>query len=170
MSGKKTRILFTFTVVVICISFDQVSKCIVRDSIAPDRRISVIENVVTMTRVENTGAFMSMGYRLPRTVYRILMIVFPLAIIAYALYFILRNYSLPLALWLGIILIVGGGFGNLIDRVLYGSVTDFLQFNFGIFRTGIVNLADMLITSGFIILVVKMLFLHFNDTKKKIVQ
>ena len=54
---------------------------------------------------------------------------------------------------LGLCLVVGGGFGNIIDRILYSSVTDFLHFNFVIFQTGIVNMADISVTAGFFILI-----------------
>jgi signal peptidase II len=59
----------------------------------------------------------------------------------------------------GLCLIIGGGIGNIIDRIIYGSVTDFLHFNFGIFQTGIVNAADMAITAGFVVLLLEM-YLH----------
>ena len=53
-----------------------------------------------------------------------------------------------LRLRLGRILGVGGGFGNIYDRLVYGSVTDFLQMNFVIVRTGIFNMADVSIMAG----------------------
>ena len=49
---------------------------------------------------------------------------------------------------LGLACVLGGGIGNLYDRVLYGSVTDFLHIDFGLFQTGIVNLADVSIMVG----------------------
>lgn len=45
-------------------------------------------------------------------------------------------------------LAVGGGIGNLIDRIAFGSVTDFLNFGIGQVRTGIFNVADMAIMAG----------------------
>jgi len=38
-------------------------------------------------------------------------------------------------------LLIGGGIGNVYDCILFGSVTDFLHLDFGIFRTGIFNFA-----------------------------
>ena len=49
---------------------------------------------------------------------------------------------------LGICFVVGGGFGNIYDRLVYGSVTDFLQMNFVIVQTGIFNMADVSIMAG----------------------
>jgi signal peptidase II len=55
---------------------------------------------------------------------------------------------------LGFCLISGGGVGNICDRVVYGSVTDFLHINLLIFQTGIFNVADVTVMAGtFIVLV-----------------
>src|SRR6478735_302033 len=48
----------------------------------------------------------------------------------------------------GLCFVIGGGVGNLFDRILYGSVTDFLYLRFGIFQTGIFNMADVSIMAG----------------------
>ena len=48
--------------------------------------------------------------------------------------------------------VIGGGIGNLIDRIAYGSVTDFLLIKLGMFKTGIFNMADMSVTTGVLIL------------------
>ncbi len=52
------------------------------------------------------------------------------------------NFAIPFAF------IIGGGIGNLYDRILYGSVTDFLHMDFQLFRTGIFNMADVSIMIG----------------------
>lgn len=54
---------------------------------------------------------------------------------------------------MGISFVIGGGIGNLYDRVLYGSVTDFMHLKFGIFQTGIFNMADVSIMLGMLIIV-----------------
>jgi len=72
----------------------------------------------------------------------------------FGLYFILTKTNLNRVILFGIILIVGGGAGNLYDRMVYGSVTDFMHINFVIFQTGVFNVADMSIMAGtFIILI-----------------
>ena len=55
---------------------------------------------------------------------------------------------------IGMCFLIGGGIGNIIDRLLYGSVTDFLHIDFGLFRTGIFNLADVSIMIGIGILII----------------
>jgi signal peptidase II len=149
---KPSRNFLILILLVATIGCDQISKIIVRHEIAGGSRISVIGDLVTMTKVENTGAFLSLGNNIPRFLYWILMIILPLVVMGYGLYYLLTEKKLSIPASIGISLIVGGGIGNLIDRIIYGSVTDFLYFDFIIFHTGIVNLADISITAGFFIL------------------
>jgi len=54
---------------------------------------------------------------------------------------------------IGFCFIIGGGIGNIYDRILYGSVTDFLFIDLGgIFKTGIFNIADLSVTTGMIMI------------------
>jgi signal peptidase II len=48
----------------------------------------------------------------------------------------------------GAAFVIGGGIGNLYDRIMFGSVTDFLHIDFVIFQTGIFNFADVSIMIG----------------------
>ena len=49
---------------------------------------------------------------------------------------------------IGLSFIIGGGIGNIYDRIVHGSVTDFLHIDLGLFRTGIFNMADVSIMVG----------------------
>ncbi|MGZ3723594.1 MAG: signal peptidase II, partial [Bdellovibrionales bacterium] len=53
---------------------------------------------------------------------------------------------------MGLTLVLGGGTGNLIDRMTYGHVTDFLILGYGPLHTGIFNLADVTICLGTILI------------------
>ena len=49
--------------------------------------------------------------------------------------------------------VIGGGIGNLIDRIVYGEVTDFFHIDLGgYFKTGIFNMADVSVTMGVIVI------------------
>jgi signal peptidase II len=139
------------------IGCDQISKNIVRQRIDYGEQINVIDNFITLTKVENTGAFLSLGNSIPRILYKTFMIVLPLIVLIYALYYLFTSNNLSKLLVIGICLIIGGGVGNIIDRIMFGSVTDFLHFNFVIFHTGIVNVADISVTMGFFIILYKLL-------------
>ena len=60
------------------------------------------------------------------------------------------------------LMILGGGFGNLFDRLYYGSVVDFIDLNYNNFHWFIFNVADMFITIGILILIISE-FLKKND-------
>lgn len=156
---KTYRNVIIVIILALNIGCDQISKNIVRENISYNERISVIDNFITLTKVENTGAFLSLGNNLPKFVYILIMIIFPLIVIAYVLYYLFKNRNLPNLLSLGICLAIAGGIGNIIDRILYQSVTDFLHFDFVIFQTGIVNFADISITIAFFVLIYE-LFLN----------
>ena len=50
---------------------------------------------------------------------------------------------------------IGGGIGNIYDRIIHGSVTDFMHIDFGFFETGIFNMADVSIMVGMLLFLVQ---------------
>ena len=133
---------------------DQVSKIIVRENINYNEQISIIKNHLILTKVENTGAFLSAGNDLPYALRLILLSILPVIVLGFGLYYLIVKVNLPKIMQIGLCFLIGGGIGNIIDRLLYGSVTDFLHIDFGLFRTGIFNLADLSIMIGIGILII----------------
>ena len=165
-SKKYLRTLAILILLVSCISCDQISKTIVRNQVGYHSWINLVSDNLVLTRVENTGAFLSMGNSLPKPVYAVLMIILPLIVIAYTLWYLFKNENISKLLIIGISLIIGGGLGNIIDRILYGSVTDFLYFDLFLFHTGVVNLADIFVTAGFgVVIYESVLRRKFEDLK-----
>jgi signal peptidase II len=146
------RIALILFLIIVNIGCDQVSKKIVRRNVAPYETISVLNDHVTVMRAENPGAFLSLGESLPSSAKRILLSLLPLAILSFVLYYIMTKHSLSRPVLVGLCFIIGGGIGNVFDRMVYGSVTDFLHIKFGVFQTGIFNLADLSIVTGTIII------------------
>lgn len=70
--------------------------------------------------------------------------------------FLITKYNLKSSTVLGVCFVLGGGIGNVYDRLVHGSVTDFLFIDFGIFHTGIFNMADVSIMIGTFLIVVSM--------------
>jgi len=151
LKNKLTKILVILFLIVINVGCDQIAKSIVRRNVEYNQQTEVFGRFITLTRVENTGAFLSMGDNLPGILFTIVMIILPLIVLAYAVYYLLTSEKLSWILTLGICLFIGGGLGNVYDRIVLGSVTDFLRFDFVLFHTGIVNMADISITAGFFI-------------------
>jgi signal peptidase II len=139
-------------VILICnIGCDQISKNVIRKTVGFYETISVVKNVVTITYVENTGAFLSLGSSLPHTTKVILLSVIPLIVLFFGIAYILLKKNLTLMSALALSFAIGGGIGNIYDRLIHGSVTDFLHLNFGFFQTGIFNMADVSIMTGMLI-------------------
>ncbi len=137
------------------IGCDQLSKTIVRHNMGNFNQYSYVYNHFTIRRVENTGAFLSLGDSLPSTLKIILLNILPLLIVVGGLTFILIKTGLDRVILFGLILVIGGGAGNLYDRIEHGSVTDFMHINFVIFQTGVFNVADMSITTGVVIMLLR---------------
>ena len=162
--GKLSRVLYILAILIVTIGCDQISKHIVRQKVEYGTQTNVISNYLILTKVENTGAFLSLGDSIPRPLYMLSMILLPLLVIGYVLYYLIKKDDISTWLVTGISLTIGGGLGNIYDRILYGSVTDFLYFDFVIFHTGIVNMADIFVTIGFFLILYG---LYFNQKKSK---
>lgn len=121
-------------------------------------QINFLSNHITLSKVENTGAFLSMGDSLSSPLKLILLNILPLLAVVFGLIFILTRTNLNKVTLLAVILILGGGFGNIYDRMVHGSVTDFMHINFVLFQTGVFNVADMSITTGVIIILIHAFF------------
>ena len=142
------RTLVILTILSTNIGCDQISKNIVRQRINYNAQIGLINNYLTLTKIENTGAFLSVGQSLPAPIKILLLTILPLIVLGLAFIYLLTKKNLSNLTVIGICFIVGGGVGNIYDRVIYGSVTDFLHIDFVIFQTGIFNMADVSIMTG----------------------
>lgn len=140
------------TLLVANISCDQISKHVVRESLKSEEQISIIPERLIITNIENSGAFLSLGSSLSFTTKLIVLIFFPLLILTLVSGILFTKKNLTHSSAIALCFIVGGGIGNLYDRVIRGSVTDFLHIDLFIVRTGIFNLADVSIMIGMAIL------------------
>jgi signal peptidase II len=153
--NKFSRAVIIIVILAFNIGCDQISKSIVRKNIPDNKVIGYLGGHFTLEKAENTGAFLSLGDSLGGWVRDILLIGLPVLAILGALVWIIINTKITRYTLVGIILIIGGGVGNLYDRIFHGSVTDFMHIDFIIFQTGVFNVADMSIMAGmFMILIV----------------
>ena len=146
------RYLLILLVISVNIGCDQISKSVVRKHIQYSERIPVVDDNIVLTKVENSGAFLSLGDSLGPVAKDILLLALPVLTILIGLWWLFRQASslglLALIAWCSVL---GGGIGNIFDRALYGSVTDFMFVQYGFFRTGIFNAADVSITGGILL-------------------
>jgi len=61
---------------------------------------------------------------------------------------VLMKKEYPIIVIIGFSFVIGGGIGNVFDRIAYGKVTDFLYVDLGFFATEIFNMADVSIVIG----------------------
>ncbi|MDO6472090.1 signal peptidase II [Maribacter sp. 1_MG-2023] len=145
-------------IVLMTVGCDQVSKELTRQKVEPEVFIPVIKNHLILTNVENTGAMLGFGLDFPPILKRFLLQALPMLLLLIMLYRIMSKPNLNLLLIVAFALVIGGGLGNLIDRIAYGSVNDFFQIRLGVLRTGIFNIADVAVTIGvlmFIFLIIR---------------
>jgi signal peptidase II len=114
--------------------------------------IQVVNDNLILTNVENTGAMLGFGQGFPPLLKIIFLKGLPLIVLLILLARTLQKTNLNRWLVLAFAFVIGGGMGNLIDRIAYGSVTDFFQIKFGFFKTGIFNMADVSVTIGVFLL------------------
>jgi len=151
--GKIWRLALILTLLAVCVIGDQFSKALARARLVLGERISLAGGMVILEYSENVGAFLSLGARLPPTARFVLMTVIAGVLVLGMAIFLLSSPSLPVRETLALTFMVGGGIGNLIDRVRYdGAVADFMNVGIGTLRTGIFNVADVALTGGAIAL------------------
>lgn len=150
--------LLAVIIAVLLVAVDQLTKLYAINVIRPQGTVTLIDDFYYLTYVENRGAAFGMLQN-----QRIIFIAVTLLIFAVFGY-ILCKYKIEGKLFLAaVVLIFGGGVGNLIDRVFRGYVVDFLQFSF---FAPVCNLADYFITVGAVLLIVSVLFCKKNIEKK----
>ncbi len=156
--NRKIRILLILSLVMLNIGCDQISKTMVRQTIAPDQKIEVFKDNFILTKVENSGAAYSLGSDLAPLLKILLLQILPVIVIIFLLRLILIKTNYSKETILGFTFIIGGGIGNLYDRIIHGSVTDFMIMDLGIIKTEIFNMADVSIMIGSFIIIIVSIF------------
>ena len=166
----KKPALGTISVIFSLICLDQATKLIAKIYLQPIHSVRIIGNFLRFTYVENPG--MAFGIQLSnKLLFNMLSIIAVIVIFIYLLK--LRDHNL---LRFSFAIILGGAFGNLIDRFFYGQVVDFIDveffdihFNGGKFlflnlppyamdRWPVFNIADSAVSIGMILIILTAIF------------
>ncbi|WP_412983787.1 signal peptidase II [Pontimicrobium sp. IMCC45349] len=162
------RSIFIIVLIIINFVIDQVSKKWVEANVDMGDNSSIIGDIFTLHHVKNTGAFLGMGSELNDTLRLILLLILPIVVLGAVLRHIFKDKNMDQMSLIAFCCIIGGGFANVYDRILYGKVTDFLHLDFGgVFRTGIFNLADVSVSAGMIMLLVAGVKQYLKEKKQK---
>jgi signal peptidase II len=152
---KLSRNLSIILLIVSNIAVDQISKVIVRANVIPYEESNILGSYLTLHNVENSGAFLGIGSDFNPIIKLIFLLILPVLVLGYLIYYIYNTKTLDSISLIALSCIAGGGIANVFDRIVYGSVTDFLHIDLGgVFRTGIFNLADLSVTIGMIVLLI----------------
>ena len=144
--------LYIILLVMLNVGCDQISKEIVRKKVDSKDFIELIDNHFILTNIENKGAMLGFGANFSPLVKRLFLQGLPLIVLLILLYRTLTKTDLNKWILVAFTFVIGGGIGNLMDRIMYGSVTDFFQIRLGFFRTGIFNMADVSVTLGVLLI------------------
>ncbi len=162
----KNKYLWAGSIVGAVLVLDQVTKYLVEKHLRMYETIAVIPGFFNLTHVRNRGAAFSLLSSAP-AVFRSVFFV-AITIIAVAVIAVLIRKTHDRLLVIAFSLIAGGAVGNVIDRVRYGEVVDFIQWYVRSYSWPSFNIADSAITAGVILLAVDMLFGKHHDTSKSV--
>ncbi len=140
---KKSLIIATIILLI-----DQVLKIVIDNILSINESIQVIPDIFYITKVYNTGAAWSI-FEGSQILLIIIAIVAFFLLLKYQIYFMENKRNI-----VAFALIYGGLVGNLIDRVIYGYVIDYLHFFIFDYSFPVFNLADIAIVVGFLLVII----------------
>lgn len=164
--GKYSKLLFISVVIV---ALDQITKSIILNSLELYREIRIIPGFFHITHAHNPGgAFGFLANQSPAVRIVVFLFISTLAL-GFILYFYHKTPDTHKLLAAGFALIFGGAVGNLIDRVRFGTVVDFLSFYIPVIPLKLFNpwptfnIADSAITIGMSVFVYHILAKKMPD-------
>lgn len=130
------------------VAADLATKALAQRWLEGEPTIELVGDTVRLGYVMNTGVFLSLGHQLPPQLRFWLFVVGVGGVLVMLLALTFKDPRFRRSEVIAVAAIVGGGLGNLWDRILLGAVRDFMNVGIGPVRTGIFNVADMAITFG----------------------
>ncbi|MCB5252761.1 MAG: signal peptidase II [Candidatus Cloacimonadaceae bacterium] len=159
----KLKIAPAYLIMMIVLVVDQITKLLVRTNIELYHSVPVLANLFgdtfLLTHVNNTGAAFSLGFS-SDVVNRVFFIATTCIAMIFIVYLLYQSTHRIQVVAFG--LVMGGALGNLIDRILLGGVTDFINVDFPDFimhRFPIFNVADSCIFIAVCLLIIDLFFI-----------
>lgn len=147
-------------IALLIIGLDQWSKSLVRDQIGLGNEIypiSFLAPFFRFTYVKNTGAAFGIFQNANK-----LLLILSILISLVVLWLYFKSEEEPLIFRISLAMMLGGAIGNMIDRIRFGFVTDFIAVG----RFPVFNIADSAVTVGVAIMLIAML-IHERKEKSK---
>ena len=155
--------IISFIAAVLIVVIDQLLKLLVVNTIKTSGSVEILGGLVNFQYVENRG----MAFGMLKDC-RWLFIIFTVIVVVGVIIYMIKTKPQSKFLLTSLALILGGGVGNLIDRIFLGYVVDYIQLSF---FSPVCNFADYCITIGTVLLIIYILFfspINEKDNNKKI--
>ena len=156
--------MFLITIIVAIIVLDQWSKWAIKTSFNLYQSKPVIQDLLHFTYVTNDG--MAFGLSFPGG--RHVLLIMTILLTGFIVGFLWKEKNGHPLIKYGLALILSGAIGNLIDRMLYGKVVDFLDLMIGNFHWYIFNIADSSVTIGMILFIIHSIYVEQKKTNDEL--
>ena len=145
-----TDIILSLIITILIVVMDRITKNFFSGILSLGESLPIIKNFFHMTLVYNTG--IAFGFFKDQGIVFIVIPIIAIVLLVFNIYYYRQNDEvLSRSYIVGFSLILGGAIGNLIDRIFYGHVIDFIDFRIW----PVFNIADSAITIGAILVAIK---------------
>ena len=155
--------MFLLGIIVAIIALDQWSKWAIKTSFNLYQSEPIIQALLHFTYVTNDG--MAFGLSFPGGKH--ILLVMTILLTGFIIGFLWKEREGHPLVKYGLALILSGAVGNLIDRLLYGKVVDFLDLMIGDFHWYIFNVADSSVTIGMVLFIVHSIIFEKSHLKNE---
>ena len=155
--------MFLLGIIVAIIALDQWSKWAIKTSFNLYQSKPVIQDLLHFTYVTNDG--MAFGLSFPGGKH--ILLVMTILLTGFIIGFLWKEREGHPLVKYGLALILSGAIGNLIDRLLYGKVVDFLDLMIGDFHWYIFNVADSSVTIGMVLFIIHSIIYESSHLKNE---
>lgn len=158
LSKIDARYLKLTCVAGLVIIIDQITKAAILIFLPLYRSVSVIPGFFNLTHIHNPGGAFGFMSNQSSSLHNIIFLSIASLAICLIFYFYINTPKKYTLLATGLALIFGGAIGNMIDRIRFGKVVDFLDFYIGDLHWPVFNVADSAISVGIVIFLFHLLF------------
>ena len=153
-----------YGLIAVIVALDQWSKWAIKTSFNLYQSKPVIQDLLHFTYVTNDG--MAFGLSFPGGKH--VLLIMTILLTGFIVGFLWKEKNGHPLIKYGLALILSGAIGNLIDRLLYGKVVDFLDLMIGNFHWYIFNIADSSVTIGMILFIIHSFYIEQKKTNDEL--
>jgi signal peptidase II len=153
-----------YGLILVIVALDQWSKWAIKTSFNLYQSKPIIQDLLHFTYVTNDG--MAFGLSFPGGKH--VLLIMTILLTGFIVGFLWKEKNGHPLIKYGLALILSGAIGNLIDRLLYGKVVDFLDLMIGNFHWYIFNIADSSVTIGMILFIIHSFYIEQKKTNDEL--